>query len=235
MAYAYLTYQKDKILTEVAEKRLKAIKEFTEFGSGFKIAMRDLEIRGAGNLLGAEQHGHMADIGYDLYCKLLEDTVKELKGEQVSRILETTIEVNINAFIPEKYIESEGQKLVIYKKIASIRDKQDLNNLEEEMEDRYGTIPEACLNLMSIAYIKAMAQRIGVLNVSETEDYAKLEFDNPNRMNPKVIGEIIHSYGNRIRINAGSNSFIQYKYQNHNQRMKELRELLEKISGFHVL
>ena len=113
LAYAYLTYQKDKVLTEVAEKRLKAIKEFTEFGSGFKIAMRDLEIRGAGNLLGSEQHGHMAAIGYDLYVKLLEDTVKEMKGEIIEKNIETTIEININAFIPENYIENEGQKLII--------------------------------------------------------------------------------------------------------------------------
>lgn len=233
LAYAYLTYQKDKILTEIAEKRLKAIKEFTEFGSGFKIAMRDLEIRGAGNLLGSEQHGHMADIGYDLYCKLLEDTVKELKGEQVERSLDTTIEININAYIPEKYIGNEGQKLVIYKKIASIRDKQDFVNLEEEIEDRYGTIPEACLNLMEIAFIKAMAQKMGIFNVTETEDYAKLEFDNPNRMEPKLLGEIVHSYGNRIRINAGAKSFIQYKYKNHNKRINELREVIEKISGLH--
>jgi len=235
LAYAYLTYQKDKVLTEVAEKRLKAIKEFTEFGSGFKIAMRDLEIRGAGNLLGSEQHGHMAAIGYDLYVKLLEDTVREMKGEKIEKNIETTIEININAFIPENYIENEGQKLIIYKKIASIRDKQDVYDIQEEMEDRFGTIPEPVLNLISIAYIKALAQKNGIINVTETHDFAKLEFDSSNNMNPKSIGELIRVYDDKILVNAGAVPFIQYKYQNTNQRNKELQEVLEKISGFHAL
>ena len=138
IAYAYLCYQKDKILSEAAEKRLKAIKEFTEFGSGFKIAMRDLEIRGAGNLLGSEQHGHMEAIGYDLYCKLLEETVKEIKGEALEIPVETAIELNISAFIPETYIQNESDKIEIYKKIASIRNQQDMVEIEEELEDGSG-------------------------------------------------------------------------------------------------
>lgn len=232
-AYAYLAYQKDKVLTEIAEKRLKAIKEFTEFGSGFKIAMRDLEIRGAGNLLGAEQHGHMAAIGYDLYCKLLEDTVREMKGEQVEPVIETAVEISVNAFIPEKYIPNENHKLEIYKKIASIRDKQDAYDIEEEIEDRFGTIPETVMNLITIAYIKAMAQKLGIIHVSETESYGKLAFDTVNRINPRFIGEIIGCYGNRIQINAGTNPHIRFVYRNFNNRHYELREFLEKISGFH--
>ncbi|MEW9122668.1 MAG: transcription-repair coupling factor, partial [Thermotaleaceae bacterium] len=171
MAYSYLTYQKDKILTEVAEKRLKAIKEFTEFGSGFKIAMRDLEIRGAGNMLGAAQHGHMADIGYDLYCKLLEDTIHEMKGEKIEDFVETSIEINVNAYILESYIENETYKLDVYKKIASIRDQQDVYNIEEELEDRFGSIPEAVTNLIAIAYIKAMAQKCGITQITETNSH----------------------------------------------------------------
>nr|WP_168198205.1 transcription-repair coupling factor [Crassaminicella thermophila] len=232
LAYAYLTYQKDKILTEVAEKRLKAIKEFTEFGSGFKIAMRDLEIRGAGNLLGSEQHGHMAAIGYDLYCKLLEDTVREMKGEQIEEITEANIEINVNAFIPEKYIMNESHKLEIYKKIASIRDKQDAYDLEEEIEDRFGNIPQPVMNLISIAYIKAMAQKLGIVHISETDTHVKLEFDKGSRMNPMLISEMIGLYGNRIHINASANPYIRFTYYFYNNRLKEIKDFLEKISGF---
>ncbi|MCT4607205.1 MAG: transcription-repair coupling factor [Marinisporobacter sp.] len=232
LAYAYLTYQKDKILTEVAEKRLKAIKEFTEFGSGFKIAMRDLEIRGAGNLLGSQQHGHMAAIGYDLYCKLLEDTVREMKGEEIQEVPDTSIEINVNAFIPEKYITNESHKLEIYKKIAAIRDQQDVYDLEEEIEDRFGNIPEAVMNLISIAYIKAMAQKVGIVHITETETHAKFIFDEASRMNPLMISEVIGFYGSRIDVNVGNNPHIRIKYYFYNKRLKEVRKVLEKINSF---
>ncbi len=234
LAYAYLTYQKNKILTEVAEKRLRAIKEFTEFGSGFKIAMRDLEIRGAGNLLGSEQHGHMAAIGYDLYVKLLEDTVAEMKGEKIEQDIETTIEIDINAYIPENYIENENQKLIIYKKIASIRDKKDMDEIQEEIEDRFGTIPEPVINLIFIAYIKNLAQKAGIVSVIGNDNFVKLQFASPDRINPEVIGILSKSYGNNLRVNAGTVPFIKYKYKNinNNLRNRELQEVLEKISGF---
>lgn len=232
LAYAYLCYQKDKILTEVAEKRLKAIKEFTEFGSGFKIAMRDLEIRGAGNLLGAEQHGHMAAIGYDLYCKLLEDTVREMKGEHVDQTVETTIEIHVNVFIPDDYISNENHKLEIYKKIASIRELQDVYDIEEEIEDRFGTIPEAVMNLISIAYIKAMAQKIGMIKISETKTYAKLEFDSASRINPVGIAEVMALYSSRIQLNVGASPYIKFKYHHFHNRINEIRGVLEKISSF---
>lgn len=233
MAYSYLTYQKDKVLTEVAEKRLKAIKEFTEFGSGFKIAMRDLEIRGAGNLLGAEQHGHMAAIGYDLYCKLLEDTIHEMKGEEVLKTVDTTIEINVNAFIPEDFIENENYKLEAYKKIASIRDQQDAYDIQEELEDRFGSIPEAVQNLIMIAYIKTLAQRCGVIQVSESETHVKLQFDEARRIKPEMIAEMLDEYGNRMLLHAGISPSIQLKYQSHTLRLKEIQRLLEKISSFH--
>ena len=233
LAYAYLTYQKDKVLTEVAEKRLKAIKEFTEFGSGFKIAMRDLEIRGAGNLIGAEQHGHMAAIGYDLYCKLLEDTIHEMKGEGYTRPVETSIEINVNAFIPENYIGNEQHKLEIYKKIASIRDRQDAYAVEEEIEDRFGTVPESVTNLIAIAFIKAMAQKTGISHLTEEEGQAKLQFVDGSKMNPLGIAEVMAKYGNRIQIHAGVQPHLKVRYRDGNQRLQELIELLEKISGFH--
>ena len=125
LAYAYLTYRKDKVLSEVAEKRLRAIKEFTEFGAGFKIAMRDLEIRGSGNILGPQQHGHMTAVGYELYCKLLDEEIRRLKGETVQKPMEITIDIRVNAYIDDGYIPLEGQKIEIYKKIAAIENLQD--------------------------------------------------------------------------------------------------------------
>ncbi|KXG76568.1 Transcription-repair-coupling factor [Thermotalea metallivorans] len=233
LAYAYLTYQKDKVLTEVAEKRLKAIKEFTEFGSGFKIAMRDLEIRGAGNLIGAEQHGHMAAIGYDLYCKLLEDTIREMKGEQVAKTVETTIEINVNAFVPEDYIANENHKLEVYKKIASLRGKQDVYDIEEELEDRFGTIPQPVMNLISISYIKAMAQNLGISHISEGESYIKFQFDDSSRINPEIIAYMMDCYGNRIQIHGGVGPYIRLKHGGEESKLDESRNFLEKISGFH--
>ncbi|WP_243109438.1 transcription-repair coupling factor [Anaerophilus nitritogenes] len=231
LAYAYLTYEKDKILTEVAEKRLRAIKEFTEFGSGFKIAMRDLEIRGAGNLLGGEQHGHMESIGYDLYCKLLEDTVREMKGEQIQENIETSIEINVNAFIPEGYILNENHKLELYKKIASIKDKQDVEDLEQEIEDRFGDIPKAVMNLVAIAHIKAMAQKIGITRITETKMHGKLEFHVSSKINPFMISEMVEEYGNRVYINAGNTPYIKFRYSTLEQRIRELQNFLEKISS----
>ena len=137
IAYAYFTYRKDKILTEVAEKRLKALKDFTELGSGFKIAMRDLEIRGAGNMMGSAQHGHMATIGYDLYCRMLEDTIKLIKGDIEKEPIETVMDVKVDAYIPDKYIDDEIQKIEVYKKIAAIDSFDDLMDIKEELEDRF--------------------------------------------------------------------------------------------------
>ena len=133
MAYAFLLYQRDKMLKEVAEKRLAAIREFTDLGSGFKIAMRDLEIRGAGNLLGESQSGHMAAVGYDLYCKMLNEAVSQLKGEKEEADYATTIDLDIDAFIPESYIKNEYQKLDIYKRIAAIESEEEMDDMIEEL------------------------------------------------------------------------------------------------------
>jgi transcription-repair coupling factor (superfamily II helicase) len=230
-AYAYLTYEKDKILTEIAQKRLRAIREFTEFGSGFKIAMRDLEIRGAGNLLGGEQHGHMSAIGYDLYCKLLEETVKELKGEEVIDDIETSVEININAFIPGRYIQDEKHKLEIYKKIATIRSKDDSEEVEEEILDRFGTLPKEVSNLIDIAYMKAIAQKLGIINISETKTHAKLIFKDAKYMNPMILAELISFYKNRIEINGGKEPYIRLKYYNDARKYSDLKQLLDKIDS----
>ena len=152
LAYAYLLHKKNQVLSDIAERRLRAIKTFTEFGAGFKISMRDLEIRGAGNLLGTEQHGHMVNIGYELYCKLVDDAVKALKGEVVpTRREDTTVEINVSAFIPETYINDEVTKLTIYKKIAAISDKEDFSDMKDELIDRFGDIPKPTWNLIRVA------------------------------------------------------------------------------------
>ena len=176
IAYAYFIYTKDKILTEVAEKRLKALKDFTELGSGFKIAMRDLEIRGAGNMMGSSQHGHMAAIGYDLYCRMLEDTVRLIKGEIDEEPVETTVDIKVDAFIPGSYIEDEVQKIEVYKKIAAIENAEEYDDIKNELEDRYSSIPDSVVNLMDIAYIKSLAKKISIEEIKETPKEIRFKF-----------------------------------------------------------
>jgi len=166
LAYAYLMYRRDKVLREDAEKRLQTIREFTEFGAGFKIAMRDLEIRGAGNLLGAAQHGQMDLVGYDMYCKLLAEAVSEIKGEAVEKH-EISIELTIDAHIPTRLIPDEQQKLDIYKKISLIANRQDYYDVQEEIEDRFGNLPPPVVNLLDVALMKANAGRLGITTIAQ--------------------------------------------------------------------
>lgn len=168
--YAYLMYEKDKVLSEVAEKRLKAIREFTEFGSGFKIAMRDLEIRGAGNILGSQQHGHMAIIGYDLYVKMLNEAIRKVKGEPVINDIEVEIDLNVNAYIPTSYISDELIKIEMYKKIACIENKEDMKEAEDELEDRFSDIPKSVQCLLRIAYIKTLCKKLKIEKVRQLKD-----------------------------------------------------------------
>ena len=172
--YAYFMYEKDKVLSEVAEKRLKAIKEFTEFGSGFKIAMRDLEIRGAGNILGPQQHGHMAAIGYDLYVKMLNDAIRKVKGEVVQEKIDVEIDLPVNAYIPDSYIDNEIIKIEMYKKIASIESEEDLQDIKDELEDRFSDIPKSVQTLMDIAYMKTLCEKLGIEKVRMDKDEVAL-------------------------------------------------------------
>jgi transcription-repair coupling factor (superfamily II helicase) len=170
VAYAYFTYKRDKVLSEDAEKRLSAIKEFTELGSGFRIALRDLEIRGAGNILGPEQHGFIATIGFELYCKLLEESVKELRGELVSLPPEPVIDLTVDAYVPDSYVPDSQQKVEIYKKVVTLRNQKDVQELEEEIEDRFGDLPQAVRNLLSVARIKDFARNLGVSAIAVERD-----------------------------------------------------------------
>ena len=168
-AYAFLMYKRDKLIREVAEKRLKAIREFSDLGSGIRIAMRDLEIRGAGNVLGAEQSGHMEAVGYELYCKMLNQAVAVLKGETREEDFETTIDLDVDAYIPDSYITDEFEKLNMYKRISAIRDLGDMEYLREELEDRFGKVPLVTDNLMAVAYLKARAHECFITEITGTD------------------------------------------------------------------
>ncbi|KPU42785.1 transcription-repair-coupling factor [Oxobacter pfennigii] len=233
LAFAYFTYKRDKILAEVAEKRLRAIKEFTELGSGFKIAMRDLEIRGAGNLLGPEQHGHMDTVGYDMYCRLLEEAIHEVKGENVKQSVETSIDLSINAYIDSSFIGDETQKIEIYKRIASIRDLKDMYDIQEEVEDRFGNIPESLDNLLRIAYIKALASNGGIVNINQKGNIINIYFGNGDSLKPEVVMKLIESYGKLITFNATKAPYFTVRLTDmkNSDILALLKDILEVINS----
>ena len=192
--YAFLMYRRNTMLKETAEKRLSAIREYTDLGSGFKIAMRDLELRGAGNLLGAEQHGHMNAVGYDLYCKMLSEAVKEAKGIHTMEDFETTIDLNMDAFIPDSYISNEYQKLDIYKRIAGIETQQDYDDMLEELLDRFGELPKAVMNLLTIAKIKALAHRSYVTEIKQLGKDMRITLYEKAKLNPAGMPVLLQKY-----------------------------------------
>ncbi len=224
-AYAYITYKRDKMITEVAEKRLKAIKEFTEFGSGFKIAMRDLEIRGAGSMLGEIQHGHIDEVGYDTYCKILDEVIKEEKGIKTEEDLEVTIDINISSFIPDTYIENQNQKMESYRNIALCKTDEDLKNIEEDLTDRFGKIPEETLNLIKIVKIKEMCKKCGIIKVIQKQNNIILYFE-PDRF-ILDMAELVHKYNDKIKFSTGITPYITYKVQDQKNIIQEIGELLK--------
>ncbi|MBQ8547812.1 MAG: transcription-repair coupling factor, partial [Lachnospiraceae bacterium] len=236
-AYAFLMYKRDKMLKEVAEKRLQAIKEFTELGSGFKIAMRDLEIRGAGNLLGAEQSGHMEAVGYDLYCKLLNDAVKEVKGDAaVEEEFETTVDLEADAYIPESYIRNEVQKLDMYKRIALIRTEEELSELQDELVDRFGDIPQSVNRLLEIALLRNLAHEVYITQLIWRGRSARLVLYPKANIIVQRIPALVQNYNGRLKFSAEGTPEFSYELAalrgKTNLRpdvkavLKELRELL---------
>ena len=231
-AYAYVTYKRDKLLSEVADKRLKAIREFTEFGSGFKIAMRDLEIRGAGSLLGEIQHGHMEQVGYDTYCNLLDQVVKEMQGIEIEEEQEIQIDINISSYIPDEYIENSSQKIEIYQNIALCRTEEDIQNVIDEIIDRYGVMPKELENLIEVARIKEMSREAGVIKIAEkknsfTNSQNLVFYFDKNKYNPEIVDILIKKYGYDIKFSAGLEPYVTL-------RIGELtdEELIEKIKEF---
>lgn len=235
IAYAYLMYQRDKVLSEQASKRLRAIREFTEFGSGFRIAMRDLEIRGAGNLLGTEQSGHMLTIGYELYCKLVDEAVRELAGEAQRDLpppeTEVSLEFNLEAYIPERYIEDELTKLQMYKKIAAIRDASDQEEIVDELIDRFGDVPKEAMNLIALARVRALAETHGILRIYPEQGKLVFEFDPKSGLHPEQLSALAAAYGKNLLIHGGARPFVKLGGIKNENWMKAAEELLTKLKG----
>lgn len=230
--YAYITYRRDKLLSEVADKRLKAIKEFTEFGSGFKIAMRDLEIRGAGSLLGEIQSGHMEQVGYDTYCKLLDEVVKEMQGTPIREEKEVQIDINLSSYIPDNYIEDSAQKIEIYQDIALCRNEKDIEDVIDEIIDRYGIMPIEVENLIEIARIKILARKANVLKLTQKEHVIILNLDKDNiQIDEKMVNDLVKKYGVRIRFSPGVEPYITLKIDGKDEKkiVDEIKELLKLI------
>ena len=223
-AYAYFTYNGGKVLSDISQKRLTAIREFTEFGSGFKIAMRDLELRGAGNILGAQQHGHMEDVGYDMYLKLLGDAVKEEKGEKTIEedAPDCLIDLPIEAHIPESYIESLGGRLDAYRRIADIRDADDASDVIDELLDRYGDVPKAVMGLIDIALIRQKAIASGIYEIRQNDKSLLLYIHDIRR---EEVVKIISSLKGKALLSAGSKPYISVRLEKNQALLNSLKEV----------
>ena len=234
MAYAYLFYKKDKVLTEIAEKRLRAIREFTEFGSDFRVAMRDLELRGAGNILGVEQSGHMVQVGYELYCKLVEEAVAELKGqteEEKPISADTQVELGISAFLPEYYVSDELTRLSMYKRISTIVTDEDRLEAEGELLDRFGDLPREAQNLLDIAMIRNRASRLGVARLVKQQGRLVLLFERRNALGPECFARILDAYGNKLTIYGGVDPRLSLFLGKNDNAAKIALQLLSYIGG----
>ena len=230
VAYAYLTYRKDKVLSETALKRLTAIQEFTEFGSGFKIAMRDLEIRGAGNMLGAQQHGEMDAVGYDMYCKLLSEAVSEAKGLPEEKEILTTVDIKTDAYIPESFIPSHNLRIEIYKRIASITSEEEKETVIDEIIDRFGAPPACVINLVEVSLIRMLASKCGFSEVSQKGGKILFVFDPAAKCDGNSIVKLSVETGNRLLFNGGAKPYLSLSGIPHVQSamFKAIKEFLER-------
>ena len=227
--YAYITYKRDKLLSEIADKRLKAIKEFTEFGSGFKIAMRDLEIRGAGSLLGEIQHGHLEQVGYDTYCNLLDEVIKEMQGTVVQPEIDVQIDLDATCYIPDTYISDSSQKIEIYQDIALCKNEEDIQNVIDEMIDRFGNMPSEIENLLEIARIKILCKKLKISKVQGKRNFVLFMFE-PGEINLD-INELVKQYKNKIKFTQGIKPQITLALDNMTEikMLREVKEFLENL------
>ena len=226
--YAYITYRKDKMLSEVADKRLKAIKEFTEFGSGFKIAMRDLEIRGAGSLIGEIQHGHLEEVGYDTYCRILDEVLKEEQGIKVEEDIGCQIDLNVTSYIPDSFISDQNQKIEIYQDIALCKNEEDIRNVIDEIIDRFGNMPNEIENLLEISRIKQLAKEKYLTKIQSRGNSVVFTYDT-NKFDNNSLSDIIKKYGNRIKFSAGIKPMITLKIEKQGEKglLQEVKEFLK--------
>ncbi len=240
MAYAFLLYRRDKLLKEVAEKRLSAIREFTDLGSGIKIAMRDLEIRGAGNLLGEAQSGHMEAVGYDMYCKMLNEAVLKLKGEGEEESFTTTIDLNIDAYIPDSYIKNEYQKLDIYKRIAAISNEEEMDDMMEELIDRFGDIPKKVQQLLHIAALKGLAHSAYVTAVEQKGADIRFTMYEKAKIDPQKIPGMLAGYGKDLVFRTEEPPYFFYRKLGKSGKdtgesvLDTVRRVLEDIRGIAI-
>ncbi len=228
--FAYITYRRDKLLSEVADKRLKAIKDFTEFGSGFKIAMRDLEIRGAGSIIGEVQHGHIEQVGYDMYCKLLDEVMKEMQGEKVEEPKEEDIQIDINvsSYIPDEYIESSDMKISIYQDIALCKNEEEILDVTDEIIDRFGTMPKEVEELLEIARIKNMCRDKKISKIAQKGSsivfyFTAADFDFEN------VSKLLEIYKNSIKFSPSALPYVTYKIDLNKSIIKQIKEFLQNI------
>ena len=209
-AYAYLVYKRDKVLTDIASKRLRAIREFTEFGSGFKIAMRDLEIRGAGNLLGPEQHGHMDSVGYDMYCKLLRESINEAQDIKSTADMNVTIDIEADAYLPETYIPNQNQRIDMYKRIAAISSEDDKYEIEEELEDRYGIPPKPVRSIIDVAMLKCIARDVGIYEINQHDALIQFKFLE-GELDATLIWDIDGKFPKRIKVGSSAQPVLNFR------------------------
>ncbi len=234
-AYAYFTVRADHILTETAQQRLTAIREFTEFGAGFRIAMRDLEIRGAGNILGPEQHGHLATVGYDMYCKLMEETLNEVQGRTTARELETRVDLRVDAFLPPEYVAEEKQRMEMYKRIASIVTDEDRADVTDELIDRYGALPPAAETLLDVSQLRALCNRLGVSSVSRGKEGLIMKLDERFVPDPACLLQAISETDGRLVLSARAPARMILKVINSQEQellleaLKVTRKLTKRI------
>jgi len=225
--FAYITYKRDKLLAEEADKRLKAIKEFTEFGSGFKIAMRDLEIRGAGSLIGEIQHGHLEEVGYDTYCRLLDEVIREEQGIEVQEELDIQIDLDVTSYIPDSYISDSNQKIEVYQDIALCKNEEDIRDIIDELIDRFGNMPEELEKLLEIARIKGLAKKKFISKIASKRDGVVFTYHN-DKFDVSIVDSLIKIYGNKIRISPGIRPMVTLKLDNNSESniLKEVKEFL---------
>ena len=209
MAYAYLMYQKDKVLDDAAQKRLIALRDFTEFGSGFKIALRDLEIRGAGNVLGAEQHGHMDQVGYELYCDMLEQEIRRRNGEATEETKEVQVDLRIDAYLPKNYVPGEQVRMDLYRRIARIATKEDYNEMADELCDRFGDAPLCVLNLLEVALMKNTAGLVGITEIKQVGENLNFYWEEISPDLMKALSQVIAEY--KLLFSAGNKPCLTYR------------------------